>query len=175
MSLVPVYHGYKKRELLREDDRIVRGHVADVLREASKNLQLAAEEATRRLGPQAWSIMQQPNNPIELLSSRGRRVYSIAGLVEHLEVGYSPGWSRVRVKEEDLEKLIEIDNEMIGYSHVVLETSKQVLNQVRSQGWFDTRLIVTLNESIDSIERIVEERRRFLHGSAEIAAEENKA
>ncbi len=171
MSLVPVYHGYKRRENLREDDRIVRAHVADVLREAAKNLQVAGEEAARRLGPSAWSVLQTPGNPIEVLGHASRRAYSLAGLVEHLEAGYSPGWGRLKVKEEDLEKIIEIDNAMIGFSNVVLETSKRVLAEVREKGWFDTRLIVTITESLDEVERIVEERRRLLHGSGELASQ----
>ncbi len=170
MSLTPVYHGYKRRELLREDDRIVRGHVADVLREASTVLQRAAEEAARRLGPRATMVLQQPGNPIQLLSDLSRRAYTLAGLVEHLEAGYSPGWSRIKIKEEDLAAVLENDNAMIGFSHVVLETSKKILGEVRASGWFDTRLNITLTESLDRLEELVEQRRRLLHGGPQLGS-----
>ena len=166
MSLAPLYHGYKRRELLREDDRIVRGHVADVLREASAALQRAAEEAARRLGPRAAMVLQQPGNPIQVLTSLSRRAYTLAGLVEHLEAGYSPGWSRVKVKEEDLAAVLENDNAMIGFSHVVLEASKKILGEVRASGWFDTRLNITVTESLDRLEELAERRRRLLHGGS---------
>ena len=163
--LVPGYRGYKKRELLREDDKILRSYVADQLREASKNLQQAASELVSRLGPQAQAWLQQPGNPIQLLNEYSRRLYNIASLVEHLELGYSPSFNVLKVKEEELRRLKEIDNSLVGFASAILETSKIILQQVRSQGWFDTRYLATLAESITSIEEVVEKRRRFIHGS----------
>ncbi|MCE4625334.1 MAG: hypothetical protein F7C35_05665 [Desulfurococcales archaeon] len=164
MMLVPGYRGYKKRELLREDDRLIRRYVADLLREASSNLQKAVSEITQKLGSQLVNITQIPGNPIQQLEAVASRLYSIAGEVEHLEMGYQPKFDRLTVEEPELRKLMEIDNAMIGYANVIKETSKQILDQARAQGWFDTRLIITILQSLDEIEKIISERRRFLHG-----------
>jgi len=164
MMLVPGYRGYKKRELLREDDRLLRGYVADILRQASQTLQQAAQELVNSLGFQAQMMLQQPGNPISVLNELSSRLYNLAAQVEHQEAGYSPSFDRVKVGEEELRKLLEIDNAMIGFANVILETAKIILNQVRTSRWYDTRLIVTIQQSADEIERIIGERRRFLRG-----------
>ncbi len=166
--LVPGYRGYKRRELLREDDAILRRYVADKLREASKMLQDAAEELARRLGGQAVWLLQQPGNPVQALNDYARKLYTLAGLVENLELGYSPSFSRIKVQEEELRKLMEIDNRMVGYTSVALETARIILGQARGQGWFDVRLLQTIGETVTSIESVVEERRRFLHGGGAV-------
>jgi len=164
MMLIPGYRGYKKRELLREDDKILRTYVADILRQASQILQQAAQELVNALGFQAQMILQQPGNPITSLNMLSQRLYNLAAMVEHQEAGFSPAMSRLKMDEPELKKLLEIDNSLIGYANVILETAKNILDQVRASRWFDTRLIITLHQSADEIERIIAERRRFIHG-----------
>ncbi len=164
MMLVPGYRGYKKRELLREDDRLIRRFVADSLREASNKLQQALDELVKVYGAQLMTYMQMPGNPMTMMQSAAQRIYNVAGMIEHLEMGYSPMFDRIKVNEDELRKLLEIDNKMIGFSQVVKETAEQILAQVRSQRTFDSRLLLTIQQSLDQLEKIVEERRKFLHG-----------
>ncbi len=171
MMLIPGYRGYKKRELLREDDRLLRGYVADVLRQASQLLLQAQNELVQMMGFQAQMMLQQPGNPLQTISFLQQRIYSLSSQVEHAEAGYSPSFDRLKVKEEELQKLLEIDNKLIGFANVILETSKIILNQVRSSRTFDPRLTVTIQESLGELEKILAERRRFLHGSATITSE----
>jgi len=173
--LIPGYRGYKKRELLRDDDRRLRAYVADVLRQASQLLQQAASELTGRLGPQAMMWLQTPGNPIEALNSAAARAYNVASYIEHLEEGYSPSFDPLKVKEEELERLLEIDNAMIGYANVVLETARIILGQVRGQGYYDLRLLATIHQSLDELEKIAGERRRFLHGGATVGQPRSEA
>ncbi len=170
--LIPGYRGYKKRENLREDDRLVRKYVADILRQAAANLQEALREISNRLGSQLMVITQYPGNPLQLLDDAARRILAEANQVEHAEMGYSPSFSRLKVKEEELRRLLEIDNAMIGYANVILEVSKQILQSARSTGWFDTRLLTTLLDSINEIGKIMAERRRFLHGGEAVRSGE---
>ncbi|MEB3789087.1 MAG: hypothetical protein GSR72_04265 [Desulfurococcales archaeon] len=165
MMLVPGYRGYKKRELLREDDRLLRRYVADLLRDASNTLRQASSELVQLHGVQAQMMLQQPGNPVQILNWLTQRIYDVAGQIEHLEAGYSPSFDRIKVKEEELERLLEIDNQLIGYSNVISETSKIILGQIRSSRGFDPRYLYTIQQSLDALERIIAERRRFLHGS----------
>lgn len=166
--LIPGYRGYKKRELLRDDDKRLRSYVADVLREASSLLQQASSELTRRLGPQAMAWLQTPGNPIEALNQTAQRLYSVASFIEHLEMGYSPSFNPLKVKEEELEHVLELDNSMIGFANVVLETAKIIFSQVQGQGYYDMRLLTTIHQSLNELERIANERRRYLHGAGEL-------
>ena len=168
--LIPGYRGYKKRELLRDDDKRLRTYVADVLREANNLLQQASNEMTRKLGPQALSWLQMPGNPIEALNQTAQRLYNVASFIEHLEMGYSPSFNPLKIKEEELERVLEIDNAMIGFANVILETAKTILGQVQAQGYYDMRLLTTIHQSLNELERIANERRRYLHGAGELPA-----
>ncbi len=165
MMLIPGYRGYKKRELLREDDRLVRRYIADLLRESSQNLRQAVSELVQMLGFQAQYMLQQPYNPIQTLNMLSQQIYDLAGQIEHLEAGYSPSFDRLKVKEEELKKLLELDNGLIGYANVISETAKLILQQIRTLRQFDTRYILTLQQSIGELQKLIGERRRFLHGS----------
>ncbi len=166
--LIPGYRGYKKRELLRDDDKRLRSYVADVLREASSLLQQASSELTRRLGPQAMAWLQTPGNPIEALNQTAQRLYSVASFIEHLEMGYSPSFNPLKVKEEELEHVLELDNSMIGFANVVLETAKIIFSQVQGQGYYDMRLLTTIHQSLNELERIPNARRPYLHGPGQL-------
>lgn len=170
MMLIPGYRGYKKRELLREDDRILRRYVADLLRDASNRLQQAMAEIVQLYGVQAQQMLQQPGNPLSTLEWLRQRIYSLATQIEHAEAGYQPSFDRLKVKEDELEKLKEIDNEMIGYAQVIAETVKLIQSQIRQQRTFDPRYTITIQQALDELERILGERRRFLHGSEAIGA-----
>lgn len=172
MMLVPGYRGYKKRELLREDDRLIREYVARTLREASNTLQQALSEMVQLLGFQAQLMLQQPGNPVSTLEQLRQRITSLAAQIEHSEAGYQPSFDRLKVGEEELSRLKEIDNRMIGYANVILETSKIILSQVRQYRSFDPRYTLTIQESLDKLESILAERRRFLHGSATVTGQE---
>ena len=168
MTLVPGYRGYKQRELLREDDRLIRRFVADTLRSASTILRQAQEELKTRLGPSLLNIVQMPGNPLALLEGASQRALSLASQIEHAEMGYSPSFDRLKVQQQELQKLLNIDNAMIGYAKVVEETAKNVLSQVRASGYYNPQLIMTLHQSMDELEKILAERRRFLHGGGAI-------
>ncbi len=167
MSLIPGYRGYKQRELLREDDRLVRRFVADTLRSAANTLRTAMNELYTLLGSQySLYLAQNPANPVAILENIAQRALSLADQIEHAEMGYSPSFDRLKIQQQELQHLLEIDNKMIGYAKVVEETARQILDQVRRTRWYDTRLIITLNQSLDELEKILAERRRFLHGEA---------
>ncbi len=170
MMLVPGYRGYKKRELLREDDRIIRSYIADILRQAGQILLQTQNELVQMYGFQAQMMLQQPGNPLQAINLLQQRLHSLAAQVEHVEAGYSPSFDRLKVKEEELQKLQEIDNKMIGFANVILETAKMIQNQLRATRSFDPRLVYTIQESINELENILAERRRFLHGSSEVPA-----
>jgi len=175
MMLIPGYRGYKKRELLREDDRLLRGYIADILRQASQLLLQVQNELVQMMGFQAQMMLQQPGNPLQVISFLQQRIYSLAGQVEHVEAGYSPSFDRLKVKEEELNKLLEIDNKLIGFSNVILETAKIIVNQIRASRSFDPRLTITIQESLGELEKILAERRRFLHGSEALASGSSSA
>jgi hypothetical protein len=97
--LVPSYRGYKEKELRREEDSRLRSRVLAKLRVLQTLLDEQADHCTEReLAP-----------PAEALGGRVHRIEVVAEGVRYAPYGFSGFFDSDRVREEMLERLLEID------------------------------------------------------------------
>jgi hypothetical protein len=107
---VPGYHGYKKKELMREDDRIIRGKVADMLAMARKDLERALQRC-------AMVNCQQ----LVAIDGMRKKLIALESRVRHAEAGYSGYFDRIKVREKELNALIEYDAKLIELAQAIAD------------------------------------------------------
>jgi hypothetical protein len=95
---IPGFRGYIERELRREVDQLLRGHLAGRLDEARDAL--AAE--IRRLPLAATALLGR-------LSSCEKQIDTVANRLRHAGSGYHGLFDAVKVREEELEALYRFD------------------------------------------------------------------
>jgi len=102
-AFVPGFRGYKEKELRRESDRLIRNHLYLKL-----SLQKTAlREIEQKLADRRY---------FDVLTDMDRLLAKMDRVVEkvnHASYGYSGFFDAVKVKEENLDHMIDFDNKLI--------------------------------------------------------------
>ncbi len=150
--LVPGFHGYKKKELLREDDRLVRGRVAEILEQAKRELERALQRCAIVGCPQLVAI-----------ENLRKKVMMLEGRIKHAEAGYRGYFDRIKFKENELKKLLEYDARMIEDAQEVLEKAKAINSAVASPQQLGMA-VLDLEDMLNELEGVVSSRMSFAVG-----------
>jgi len=102
-NFVPGFRGYRRREDLRDADRMLRAQLAQKLGVVRK-----AVEDSRALVTGGWNSRE-----LELLGGLIAQFKKVEGKVLHAETGYSGFVADIEVKEDEISRLYEFDASMI--------------------------------------------------------------
>ncbi len=150
--VVPGFHGYKKKELMREDDRIVRAKAAEILAGARRELERALQRCA----------MVNCNMLVAIEDMR-KRLVMLEGKVKHAEAGYAGYFDRVKVREPELQKLIEYDARMIELAEKVKEKAGAISGAVADPSRLSGE-VFALDDMLRDFEGVLEERSAILRG-----------
>jgi hypothetical protein len=102
-AALPGFRGYKEKELRRESDKIIRNHLSLKLSKAKDNVRSISQKiADKRY--------------LDLLTDVDRltaKMDRITEKVNHASYGYSGFFDIVKIKEENLDRMIAFDNQLI--------------------------------------------------------------
>lgn len=130
---IPGFRGYKQKELLREDDRLVRNYLYRRLKDA--------EGVVKTYMPDAFDG-KLPLNASELqgmakdLDSLGTRIRAAPG-------GYGGYFDRVKVEEAELTKLKQLDAALVPACDGILALARELRK--------NAALMSDLREKIDAL------------------------
>jgi hypothetical protein len=103
LAAIPGFHGYKEKELRRESDKLIRNHLYLKLSGAKNNLRTISQ----KLSDRRW---------LDVLTDMDRllaKVDRVNQKVNHASYGYAGFFDVVKVKEENLERMIDFDSELV--------------------------------------------------------------
>lgn len=104
-NYVPGFRGYRRREDLRDADRMLR-------------MQLAQKLGTTRRGLEECRGMLMQSYGSKELETLGGLIFQfkkVEGAVTHAEMGYSGIAADIQIKEEELDRLYEFDAGMLDH------------------------------------------------------------
>ena len=128
--LIPGYRGYKQKELIREDDRLVREKAA-----------LRIDEA-RRLLEELMPSYSGDYEVLEKMDSLRKDLAALAQKIRHASLGYRGLFDRVKVREEELRKLLEYDYRLVTLAEEISKSMKNIASLLRER----SRLVAELTE-----------------------------
>jgi len=152
LELIPGFHGYKAKEYLREDDQRVREYVYRILLEGVRSL----EDAIARAASYDFRSADALN---ELL----RDLRLAMDKIRWAEHGYAPHYDIAKIREDDLEKIRSLDEQLIPVALEVKSKSGEVLSEAMLGNPLDPKvaelrkLIARLRELILEREKLVRE------------------
>ncbi|AJC71874.1 MAG: hypothetical protein J7K48_09420 [Thermococcus sp.] len=150
--LIPGFHGYKKKELLREDDRLVRGKVADTLAQAKRELERALQRCAM-VNCQQLMAIEGMRKKLMMLESR----------IRHAEAGYRGYFDRIKFKEKELEKLLEYDAKMIELAEEILNEARTLNGQITNPQALGVA-VLNLDDKLVNFEEVLSQRMSFAAG-----------
>ncbi len=151
--VVPGFHGYKKKELLREDDRLVRAKVAEILAGARRELERALQRCA-----------MVNCNMLMAIEDMRKRLVMLEGKVKHAEAGYAGFFDRVKIKEKELEKLIEYDAKMIELAEGIRDKAGAISGAVADPQRLGGE-VFALDDMLRNFEEVLEGRSAILRVS----------
>ncbi|RLE52303.1 MAG: hypothetical protein DRJ26_04860 [Candidatus Methanomethylicota archaeon] len=151
-TIIPGFSGYKKKELAREDDRLLRDYVYKVLNDARKKI----EEAAAAVVDIDFTLAKRLNNLASII------MYS-ADKVKFAETGYAPHYHRVKVELDTLEKIKEIDNELVGSVERIRELASEVA-RIAPIAQIPSDKLTKISEELGKIDEVLNRRLNVLRG-----------
>ncbi|HSQ48315.1 MAG TPA: hypothetical protein VLL96_01370 [Candidatus Deferrimicrobiaceae bacterium] len=102
-AAIPGCRGYKEKELRRESDKLIRNHLTLKLSKGKDNVRSISQKITDR-------------RYLDLLEDVDRLVAKVDRITEkvnHASYGYSGFFDIVKIKEENLDRMIAYDNQLL--------------------------------------------------------------
>jgi len=139
---IPIYRGYKEKNLRRDEDRAVRMEVARVLERAKLDLATVQRSAVGDL-----DLMRDT----ERVRSKADRYYID---VKKAVNGYSAFHASVKILESELDALIEWDAKLIDDAVALKEETAALVGMIDSG---ETKLKAPLRELEVTIDKLIED------------------
>ena len=152
LNKIPGFRGYRQKEYLREDDRLIREYMVRIL-----------EEGLRSLSDAQTYIAEYDFTAAERLEIVMRDLRLVMDKIRWSEHGYAPHFNIIKIQEEDLEKIRELDLSLVEE----IEKLRNILEEIRKDAMMSNpirdKIPVILN-AINSIRNKLIEREKILHG-----------
>lgn len=139
LMYIPGYAGYKQKEIRRETDRLVRNKATTFLESASKNIDRTLVYSIDKFGPEKSRVINRVMFHLNYINYKTAKS----------ALGYSGLFDAVKVKEEDLDMLIDNDQNLISIAEEVDNKGKEIL-ECALRGDFDG-----LSKAVDEISNLL--------------------
>jgi len=156
MGHIPLYHGYKEKELRRESDKILRNFIFQNLNDSTLNLKKTQSELVNSDKITLAKFLDKSITKCDTVSQR----------INHAESGYSGFWDAIKITEVDLDKLYELDEGIAEFSMHTKESTNEFLKQSNSieiENTFNQIQNLILH-NLERIEEQLSNRHALLHG-----------
>lgn len=152
-AFIPGFHGYKEKELRRESDKLIRNHLYLKLSAAKTDLRTISQKLADR---RYFDVMTDMDR---LLAKMDR----IVEKVNHASYGYSGFFDAVKVKEENLDRMIDFDNKLLdnvtGLSSEIdafkADLASGVTTNLKTRVQAVIDKVETFEETFDSREEVI--------------------
>jgi hypothetical protein len=102
-AAIPGFRGYKEKELRRESDRLIRNHLSLKLSATKDDLKQIFQKISDRRYFDVLTDMDRLVAKIDRITAK----------VDHASYGYTGFFNAIKVNEENLDRMIDFDNQLI--------------------------------------------------------------
>jgi hypothetical protein len=154
-DLIPGFRGYKEKELRRESDKLIRNHLYLKLLKMKKDLKSIFQKLSDRRYFDVLTDMDRLVAKTDRLSFK----------VNHASYGYSGFFDVVKVKEENLDRMIDFDNVLVGEIESLMAdvaAFKSDITKGETKNVKDTTM--NLIDKVDAFEEAFDKRKEVIIG-----------
>src|SRR4030067_3638666 len=156
LAAIPGFHGYKEKELRRESDKLIRNHLYLRLIEVKNDLRTVSQ----KLADRRWLDVLQD---IDRLVAKVERV---SQKVNHASYGYTGFFDVVKVKEDNLDRMIEFDNNLVDDAEGLMADVDAFRAEVtKGEAKNAKERIQSIVDKLDSFEATLHKRQEVILGA----------
>ncbi|HEX9262617.1 MAG TPA: hypothetical protein VF893_08845 [Candidatus Bathyarchaeia archaeon] len=155
MAAIPGFKGYKEKELRRESDRLIRNHIYLKLSKVKKDLRTVSQ----KLADRRWLDVLTDMDRLLAKADRVRQK------VNHASYGYAGFFDAVKIKEENLDRMIEFDSQLIEDAESLMaEVAAFKVEVTKGEAKNSKERIQAITDKIEEFETIFDKRHEAIGG-----------
>ncbi len=155
-AFVPGFRGYKEKELRRESDKLIRNHLYLKLNEVRNDLKAIFQKLADRRYFDVLTDMDRLNAKMDRMAEK----------INHASYGYSGFFDVVKVKEENLDRMIDFDNKLMdGVSSIAAEVQKYEAEIAQNDFNNSKQRIQDIVNALDAFEATFDSRQEIILGA----------
>ena len=152
---LPGFRGYKEKELRRESDKLVRNHLYLKLSKDKDNVRSISQKIADK---RYLDILPD----IDRLTAKMDR---ITEKVNHASYGYSGFYDIVKIKEENLDRMISFDNQLLDSVNVLTDSIDALKTQLLAGDYSNLKdKVQGLTDKLEMLEDTFDKRQEVILG-----------
>jgi hypothetical protein len=154
-AALPGFRGYKEKELRRESDKLIRNHLTLKLSKDKDNVRNISQ---RIVDKRYLDVMPD----VDRLVAKMDR---ITEKVNHASYGYSGFFDVVKIKEDNLDRMISYDNQLIDSVNTLTDAIDQLKTQLLGGDYTGLKeKIQGVTDKFDLLEDAFDKRQEIIMG-----------
>jgi hypothetical protein len=154
-AALPGFRGYKEKEIRRESDKLIRNHLYLKLSKDKDNVRSISQKLADK------RYMDVLPDVDRLVAKMDR----ITEKVNHASYGYSGFFDIVKIKEENLDRMITYDNQLIESVNVLTESIEAVKTQLMGGDYTNLKdKIQGMSDKLELLEDSFDKRQEIIVG-----------
>jgi hypothetical protein len=154
-AALPSFRGYKEKELRRESDKLLRNHLYLKLSKGKDNVRLISQKLADKRYLDVLPDIDRLVAKIDRISSK----------VNHASYGYSGFFDAVKIKEENLDRMITYDNQLIEQVTALTDSIEAFKAQLASGDYMGLKdKIQGVTDKFDMLEDAFDKRQEVIMG-----------
>jgi hypothetical protein len=154
-AALPGFHGYKEKELRRESDKLVRNNLALKLSKDKDNVRSIAQKIVDKRYLDVISDIDRLNAKMDRITEK----------VNHASYGYAGFYNIVKIKEEQLDRMITFDNQLLDEVNALTASIEDLKTQLLSNNFSNLKdKIQTIADKFELLEDTFDKREQVILG-----------
>ena len=155
VAALPGFKGYNEKELRRESDKLIRNHLSLKLSHTKDNIRSIFQKVTDRRYLDILPDMDRLTAKIDRVTEK----------INHASYGYSGFFDIIKVKEENLDRMINFDNQLIDYVDALNSAIDAFKTQLIAGDYSDLKgKVQTVADKLEALETVFDKRGEIMMG-----------
>ncbi len=155
--VIPGFRGYKEKELRRESDRLLRNLIYQKLSDAEAQVKDSYRALVNEGASEAWDDTDHLIARMDRINER----------INHSEYGYAGFFDAVKVKEPDLDRMMDYDNQLLQMSDTVAQAASALKDSVDNNRLQESRgRVADAMKAVNALETAYNGRKQVILGMA---------
>jgi hypothetical protein len=154
-AALPGFRGYKEKELRRESDKLVRNNLYLKLTKAKDNVKSISQKIADKRYMDVLTDIDRLNAKMDRITEK----------VNHASYGYAGFYDIVKIKEENLDRMITFDNQLLDEVNALTASIEDLKTQLLSNNFANLKdKIQTIVDKFELLEDTFDKREQVMLG-----------
>ena len=154
-AALPGFRGYKEKELRRESDKLVRNNLTLKLSKDKDNVRSIAQKIADKRYLDVISDIDRLTAKMDRITEK----------VNHASYGYAGFYNIVKIKEEQLDRMITFDNQLLDEVNALTASIEDLKTQLLSNNFSNLKdKIQTIVDKFELLEDTFDKREQVILG-----------